>query len=229
LRGYVDHAAPHYSRTARNYLWFRDLTWSKFCSEIDAKRPVLLVVDTDGDGASDHMVTAVGYGDRDGVPMYACHDTWDTRVHWFDFTFVADRQAWSVYSAVFFSLNGPKPDIKVNGSDGPLSLSTSDAVEVSIGLDPGDLEGDPADWWVFVERNSSLTWWAEFVIGGKPRWTRSSVPLRFAGFDMIYFGAYTVVGPRTLPPGDYVWFFSVDVRNENPENAFIDEVELTVY
>ena len=44
----------------------------------------------------------------------------------------------------------PTPDIKLNGSDGPLYVSTSESVAVTISLDPGIYTGSPADWWIGV-------------------------------------------------------------------------------
>ena len=42
----------------------------------------------------------------------------------------------------------PVPDIKVNGSDGSVTLSQGSSVSVTIALDPGESEGCNADWWV---------------------------------------------------------------------------------
>lgn len=74
-------------------------TWSKLTAEINAGRPMLLAVDSDGDGALDHMVSAIGYQDR-GVDgrWYACYTTWTEAETpaWFKLTSVAAGTAWGV-------------------------------------------------------------------------------------------------------------------------------------
>ena len=108
LNGYVQHVAPHYESTATTRYWFT-MGWEDFCAEIDAGRPVVLLVDTDGNGSTDHFVAAVGYGDQGGTPMYACHDTWDSSVHWYEWRGTGSGTTYGVYGAVFFSIAGSQP------------------------------------------------------------------------------------------------------------------------
>ena len=51
------------------------LTWAEFTTEMDANRPMVLLVDTNGDGDTDHFVTAIGYRDTQGFQEYGCLDT----------------------------------------------------------------------------------------------------------------------------------------------------------
>ena len=88
LEGYVQMVAPEYSATADISPW-ETFTWSGYRAEIDGGRPVVLLVDTDANGATDHFVTAIGYSDESGTNMYACRDTWDAGVHWFEFAEMA--------------------------------------------------------------------------------------------------------------------------------------------
>jgi hypothetical protein len=82
------------------------LTWSNFRAEIDAGRPMILLVDTNADGSTDHFVTAIGYDTVGGVQKYACHSTWDRDVHWFNFAPMAPGQDWGIHSAVFLEMSG---------------------------------------------------------------------------------------------------------------------------
>ena len=71
--------------------------WNDLTTEIDAGRPVLLLVDRDADGATDHFVAALGYDDRgDGDRRYACYDgyTEAESVVWQPFRGVG--QAWGI-------------------------------------------------------------------------------------------------------------------------------------
>ncbi len=123
--------------------------------------------------------------------------------------------------------NNPVPDIKVNGQDGPLSVTTSDLVNVTISLDPGDQLGLFADWWVYMEKDIAGTWWCRYT-GSVPQWYKAPVPIPFAGARLLNFSNYEVLAPRTLPMGTYTWTFSVDDKNGTLEDTYTDSVVLTV-
>lgn len=122
----------------------------------------------------------------------------------------------------------PVPDIKVNGLDGPLSIGPGDLVTVTMASDPGNLEGVPVDWWIHVEKDAANTWWSKFRAGLKPKWTKSATPIRFAGAGLRTVYGFTVLGPRTLPVGSYVFTFAIDAKDEEYKGTFIDTVDVTV-
>ena len=51
----------------------------------------------------------------------------------------------------------PVPDIKANSQDGSISVSSGTPVSITVSLDPDNLSGQNADWWV-VEKTPSGTW-----------------------------------------------------------------------
>lgn len=109
MKDYVDALGQNdYLVTVNNlYMWWYPwLDWDLFRAEIDAGRPVVLLVDTNADGSTDHFVTAVGYDTVGGIRKYACLNTWDTEVHWFDFAPIEDGQPWGIYGAVTFRILG---------------------------------------------------------------------------------------------------------------------------
>ncbi|MBD3382440.1 MAG: hypothetical protein GF404_09615 [candidate division Zixibacteria bacterium] len=77
--GYAVYANSEYYPIAEHY-YYGSFTWDQFKAEIDSGRPVVLLVDTDGDGSTDHFVTAVGYDNSNQT--YGCLNTWDADVHW---------------------------------------------------------------------------------------------------------------------------------------------------
>lgn len=89
-------------------LWDSSLNWNRFRTEIDAGRPMVLLVDTDGDDSTDHFVAAVGYGIIDDVRYYACLNTWDSDVHWFEFAPIAEGQAWGIFGGITFRIVPPE-------------------------------------------------------------------------------------------------------------------------
>jgi len=80
------------------------LLWNAFRAEIDASRPVVLLVDTGGDGDTDHFATGIGYGTENGVPMYACLDTWNNSPQWHAFRPLAPGNAWGIWGMVSFQI-----------------------------------------------------------------------------------------------------------------------------
>lgn len=122
----------------------------------------------------------------------------------------------------------PVPDVKVNGDDGPLYLTPNDNITVAIHLDPGSLDGEYADWWVYAERDASTMWWAKYRSGQKPKWTKIGTPIRFAGATLRTVNGYTVLGPRTLPAGNWVFGFAVDDKDGTYQGTYADTVEVNV-
>ena len=70
-------------------------SWYKFTNEIDHERPVLLLVDSNGDGSTDHFVTGIGYDESDTT--YAIYDTWDKEIHWFKWREMSSSYSWGIY------------------------------------------------------------------------------------------------------------------------------------
>jgi len=74
-----------------NDIWVAQPQWSDFIKEIQFGRPVVLGVDSDGDGHLDHSATAIGYRTTNGYFEYLCRDTygeeWEPR--WARFTPIA--------------------------------------------------------------------------------------------------------------------------------------------
>jgi hypothetical protein len=123
----------------------------------------------------------------------------------------------------------PVVDIKINNSDGPLSAHVSETLRVKIFLDPNGWLGVPADWWIWAEKDFGDTWWCKYD-GGGPTWTRSALPIRFAGAPGMNVAGYTVFGPQPLPiAGIYDFFFAFDEKNGILEESFIDSCHIMIY
>jgi len=175
MSGYAAMVAPQYTVTTENQMW-GDFTWAKFRAEIDAGRPVVLLVDTNADGTTDHFVTGIGYDTS--TNQYACRDTWDTGVHWFTFSELGFGQPWGIYGATLFRIEGPSSKYqvylplissKVSSSSGWMTIKS----ETFEGTFPnawlvGDNDGTDNGEYFWQKRNclpyaSSFSGWA---IGG---------------------------------------------------------------
>jgi Peptidase C10 family len=100
--------ASSYSASSTDY-YPSTMTWSILTTEIDNDRPMILLVDTDGDGYTDHFVTATGYRTSSGYQEYGCLDTWspyDT-VRWERFRPMASGDAWGIWGGTTISISDP--------------------------------------------------------------------------------------------------------------------------
>lgn len=103
FENYVRYKNESYlTETGFEYLDETNLKWFEFKYEIDAGRPVALVVDTDGDGSTDHFVTGIGYDIQ--FEMYAVYDTWDKEIHWFDWRPMRSGREWGIYGFTTFKI-----------------------------------------------------------------------------------------------------------------------------
>jgi hypothetical protein len=103
--GYINQQNPAYSPAYQSYLTsYGTLTWSVLTGEIDAGRPMVFLVDSDGDGYTDHFVPIIGYRDSPTL-QYACWDTWYAPVRWENFAAISYGVPWGIWGGWAFSLN----------------------------------------------------------------------------------------------------------------------------
>ncbi len=125
-------------------------------------------------------------------------------------------------------LPAPLPDIKGNGSDGPITLPSSDTLLITVKLDTGGYEGQSADWWVVASTPFSPPhdwYYYDLSLDWKP------------GFDVTYQGplvallTYEVLNISGLPTGTYVFYFGVDMIMNGAldiSDIYYDSVEVTI-
>jgi len=109
MTGYASYRG--YASTATQYTYIMgllSLTWSKLASEINAGRPMVFNVDSDGDGKNDHSVPVLGYDDRgSGGKWFGCYTTWseDETIQWYQFTGMSSGHLFGISSGESFKLN----------------------------------------------------------------------------------------------------------------------------
>ena len=122
------------------------------------------------------------------------------------------------------------PDIKTNGSDGPLEVTSGDSISISISLDSGGMSAQ-ADWWAVVYVASSSEW---FYYDLQTGWQGFGNSLD--GIQPSYQGSLSdltpleLVNTSSLPPGVYRVYFGVDLNMDGKlsDPVFHDMVEVTV-
>ena len=81
---------------------FSAFSWDSLKNEIINNRPLVFLVDTDGNNETDHFVTVVGFNSDGATNYYGCYNTWDTSIHWYPYRAMAYGRSWGVYSVHTF-------------------------------------------------------------------------------------------------------------------------------
>jgi hypothetical protein len=105
--------------------------------------------------------------------------------------------------SIVFAIDGKSlaitPDIKANGSDGPVTINTGDTLSLTISLNAENSAGQNADWWLVY--NDGATW---YYSGS---W-QSGLNVTYQGalIDLSSFG----LNVSGLSAGAYTFYFGVD-------------------
>jgi hypothetical protein len=130
---------------------------------------------------------------------------------------------------LFIAYSEPIPDIKINGSDGPVSVSTAEMLSVTVELHALDWLGVKGDWWCV----------AQTPLAPPGNWYHynATQSLWLQGLSVSYQGAFTDVFPpievfnmSRLPAGNYIFYFGVDNSMNKVWDAeqYYDTVELEI-
>ena len=117
-------------------------TWDKFVSQINAGRPMMFEVDSDGSGSTDHFVSVFGYEDRGpSGKWYGFYDTWSEAetLLWQPFRPMAVGNAWGIAYATYvtppFQWNVPTGSWYAGASwnSGPPASAVNDSAWIDNG------------------------------------------------------------------------------------------------
>ena len=123
---------------------------------------------------------------------------------------------WDIYAQRIYA-NGtltpvvvaPTPDIKANGQDGQLTVSSGTPVSITASLEPGNDNGKLADWWL-----AANTPWGWYSLDSNGWTTGINLLFQYPLFSIPPVEIYSSI----LPVGDYAFYFLVDTS----PNANID-------
>ena len=117
---------------------------------------------------------------------------------------------------------GMIPDIKVNDSDGPLTILATESASITIGLQTSESDASEKDWWVMANTPFGSFFW--IYPGG---W--QAVETRAVLFPAIGITSFPIPPSMILPAGNYTFTFSIDDNSDGiRDNAYSDSVELIV-
>ena len=96
----------------------------------------------------------------------------------------------------------PTPDIKANGQDGQITVSSGTPVSITASLAPGDQNGQLADWWI-----AANTPWAFYTFTFYGWYPGINLLFQYPLFGLTPVEIYN----GSLPKGDYEFYFGVDM------------------
>jgi len=84
-------------------------SWADLRLQVDTQHPMVVTVDYNGDGDTDHLVTVVGYCQIGSARLYAFHSTWDNTIYWGSFEMMKKGVCYGVYSGFTFDITDVTP------------------------------------------------------------------------------------------------------------------------
>jgi len=102
------------------------------------------------------------------------------------------------------------PDIKLNGTDGKLTLSSNTTLSATVQLDSGDENGETAEWWIVAETPSG---WYYYVYPGTWHFSQNGMESLMPAYQGAIFTVsepLAVLSITGLPVGSYAFYFGVD-------------------
>lgn len=123
----------------------------------------------------------------------------------------------------------PVPDIKANGSDGPITISKGHVLSITVELDSGDHKGDNADWWALCKTPfPAPNDWYHYDLSSQS-WKKGQIVTRQGA--LIDFPPQEILNQTNLRIGTYIFYFGVDMimnGSINPAVLHYDLVQVTI-
>jgi len=117
------------------------------------------------------------------------------------------------------------PDIRANGSDGPITIASDDTLIVTVALDAGNATGEDADWWLAARASSGRWYFYQYEAGWSTQFSAA-----YQG-RLINLPTTEVLNMSGLVPDTYVFYFGVDLTMNgslDPDRLYRDQVEVQV-
>jgi len=105
------------------------------------------------------------------------------------------------------SVPTPAPDIKVNGQDGPITITSSGSAAISISCNAHGFNSS-ADWWIVLHNADG---WFYFSLSGQGYLPGITATYQGTLFDL---GSYPLFTAVNLPSGANTFYFGVDLTQD---------------
>jgi len=116
----------------------------------------------------------------------------------------------------------PILDVKLDGHDGPITISSTQQVMLTISLQPEGMAGANMDWWVVAQNTSGGLY--SWVYSLPWHWT-NGLRRAYAG-PLIPITNYTL-RDGTIPAATWTINFAVDARDNTYQGTYVGAIEIT--
>jgi hypothetical protein len=142
------------------------------------------------------------------------------------------NSVWPVRAGQTVPIVDPIPDINANGSDGPVTLGTSEMLSVNVSLTAGSSLGVDCDWWVAA---ATPFGWYYFDVGIM-NWvyaggSYTDLSSTHQGLLLDLAPPFEVLNMSGLPMGTYIFYFAVDTNMNGSldlDELFFDSVVVNI-
>ncbi len=135
-----------------------------------------------------------------------------------------------VAAIVESAFSAPLPNIKANGSDGPIKIKTTDTVTLSLGLEGESYEGVDSDWWI-IQYSPGDNWYYFNAFTWEWDYLDNIVDLvlTYQG-PLMSFPITEMMSVSDLMQGSYMFYFAVDMEMDGilSNELYYDYVEAIV-
>jgi len=104
FQSYVSSRSSNLFGSCQEITW-ASFSWAQLMANINGGKPLVFLVDSDGNGGTDHFVAVIGYRDTQGFQEYACWDTWNLNVRWERFRAMSAGSPWGISRIYVFSID----------------------------------------------------------------------------------------------------------------------------
>lgn len=101
----------------------------------------------------------------------------------------------------------PVPDVKANGEGGSITVSSGTPVSITLSLDPDNLSGQNADWWVAESAPDGFFYYFDLSTGSM---VQGLLPT-YQG-PLFSFGTTQLLNSFNLTVGTHTFYFAVDMN-----------------
>ncbi len=144
------------------------LSFASIQAEINADRPFIINVDSDGSGEPDHSMACIGYRTSPSN-QYAAYTTWSgmSGIQWFDWRDVSAGDDFGVHSVTFFRPSASRPDLApsfANVVQEPLTWGDSFNYDYTV-VNYGGQNAGASTVKFYLSTNSTITAASDYLLG----------------------------------------------------------------
>ena len=114
--------------------------------------------------------------------------------------------------------------IQVDGDDGPISIPSTQVIDLTISIDPRDELGNTYDWWIYGHYNPWMKYWWQY-----PGWWKKSAWSKRAYLGPLVELNDYLIAHSTVPVGSWLFHFCIDAPDNVLQETYGDTISINSY